>query len=99
MTPALFAEVGPAPAEAGRADPATYVISSDCMGCGVCLPMCPQQAIVEAKHQLVILKRSCDGCGLCTPFCPVQAIVPRARFKERQARSVTDELRRILKRD
>ncbi len=74
----------------------TYIISSDCMGCGVCVPMCPLDAIVEARNQLVILKRMCDGCGRCTPYCPVQAIVPRGRFKERQALSVNDELRRIL---
>ena len=77
----------------------TYIISSDCMGCGVCGPMCPLDAIVEAKHQLVILKRICNGCGLCTPYCPVQAIVPKGDFKERQALSVTDEIRRILESD
>ncbi len=86
-------------ATAAPAGASTYVISSDCMDCGVCRPMCPLDAIVQAKHQLVILKRICNGCGLCTPYCPVQAIVPRAEFRERQALSVTDELRRILERD
>ncbi len=84
-------------AEGALADGATpYMISSDCMGCGVCGPMCPLDAIVEAKNQLVILKRVCDGCGVCTPYCPVQAIVSKEHFKERQALNVNDELRRIL---
>ncbi len=86
-------------AVAGTAVPegaTTYMISSDCMGCGICGPMCPLDAIVEARNQLVILKRMCDGCGRCTPYCPVQAIVPKERFKERQALSFNDELRRIL---
>ena len=86
-------------AAAAPAGASTYIISSDCMGCGVCGPMCPLDAIVEAKHQLVILKRICNGCGLCTPYCPVQAIVPKEEFGERQALSIDDELRRILERD
>ena len=80
----------------GPISASTYIISSDCMDCGVCGPMCPLGAIVEARNQLIILKRICNGCGLCTPYCPVQAIVPKGQFKERQALSVNDELRRIL---
>jgi ferredoxin len=94
-----LAAAGEEPQEALPLEPAPiYVITSDCMGCGICLPMCPVEAIVEARHQLVILKRRCDGCGLCTPYCPVQAIVPKERFKERQARTLDRELRLILKR-
>src|SRR6266542_3453747 len=39
-----------------------YIISSDCMDCGVCEYMCPQGAIFEAKRQFVINKALCNGC-------------------------------------
>jgi MinD superfamily P-loop ATPase len=65
-----------------------YIISSDCMDCGVCEYMCPEGAIFEARNQFVIRKDLCNGCGICVPYCPARAIVPRAGFKERQARTV-----------
>ncbi len=83
----------------GRTDTAAasvYIISNDCVNCGICEHMCPLDAIVETKRQLNILKRVCDGCGVCAPYCPVRAIVPRGAFKERQALNVTAELRRVL---
>ena len=73
-----------------------YIISNDCVNCGVCEYMCPLGAIVETKRQLNILKRVCNGCGDCAPYCPVRAIVPRDAFKERQALNVAVELRRVL---
>ncbi len=73
-----------------------YIISNDCMSCGICEHMCPLNAIVETRRQLSILKRVCDGCGICAPYCPVRAIVPKSAFKERQAVNVAAELRRVL---
>jgi MinD superfamily P-loop ATPase len=78
------------------ADGSVYIISNDCVSCGVCEYMCPLQAIVETERQLSILKRVCDGCGVCAPYCPVRAIVPKGAFKDRQAINVTAELRRVL---
>lgn len=83
----------------GKIDTASgsvYIISNDCMSCGICEYMCPLNAIVETRRQLNILKRVCNGCGVCAPFCPVQAIVPRGAFKERQALNITAELQRVL---
>ena len=74
-----------------------YIISSDCVSCGVCEYMCPLEAIVETKRQLAILKRVCDGCGICAPYCPVRAIVPKGAIRDRQAITVSAELRRVLK--
>ncbi len=53
----------------------TYVISSDCMNCGVCEFMCPTGAIVQAPNQFIIKKHLCDGCAECVPYCPAEAIV------------------------
>ena len=86
----------------GRGDTAAgsvYIISSDCMSCGICEYMCPLEAIVETKRQLAILKRVCDGCGICVPYCPMWAIVPKGAIRERQALTVAAELRRVLEGD
>jgi MinD superfamily P-loop ATPase len=69
-----------------------YIISSDCMDCGVCEYMCPEEAIFEAKRQFVIHKTRCNGCGICVPYCPARAIVPRADFAGRQERTVRQVL-------
>ncbi len=76
-----------------------YIISNDCVSCGVCEFMCPLEAIVETKNQLSILKRVCDGCAICVPFCPVRAIVPRSKFAARQDNNVAVNLRRVLDKD
>jgi len=74
----------------------SYIISSDCMDCGVCEFMCPEGAIFEAKRQFVIRKDRCNGCGLCVPYCPARAIVARSGFKERQRRTVQNLLSEAL---
>ena len=74
----------------------SYIISTDCMRCGVCEFMCPKDAIVEAKNQLIVLKNVCDGCAECVPYCVVSAIVPREEFRERQADTLSAQLRDVL---
>lgn len=76
-----------------------YIISSDCMDCGVCEYMCPQSAIFEAKKQFVIRKDRCNDCGECVPYCPARAIVQRADFTARQRRSVRSVLGAVLGRE
>jgi MinD superfamily P-loop ATPase len=73
-----------------------YIISTDCMDCGVCEFMCPQGAIFEAKRQFVIRKDLCNGCGDCVPYCPARAIVPRSQFSSRQDRTVRTVLSAVL---
>lgn len=73
-----------------------YIISSDCMDCGVCEFMCPEGAIFEAKRQFVIRKDRCNGCGICVPYCPARAIVARSGFKDRQRRTVQNVLGEVL---
>lgn len=45
--------------------PKGYRITEDCIGCGTCQGVCPQQVIQE-NH--------CLQCGNCAENCPVQAI-------------------------
>jgi NAD-dependent dihydropyrimidine dehydrogenase PreA subunit len=73
-----------------------YIISADCMDCGVCEFMCPQDAIYEAKTQFVIRKERCNDCGECVPFCPARAIVPAAGYADRRERTVRKVLGDVL---
>lgn len=90
---------GERPMAPGSGEPdgrAPYMISSDCMNCGVCEFMCSEGAIIQAPRQFIIDKRLCDGCADCVPYCPAEAIVPRANFSERQADTVRARLKRVL---
>ena len=73
-----------------------YIISTDCMRCGVCEFMCSEAAIIEAKRQFIILKRLCTGCGDCVAYCPAEAIVPADQFRERERATVSAQLSRVL---
>jgi len=73
-----------------------YMISSDCVHCGVCEFMCPQSAIRDAPNQFVVRRQLCNACGKCVRYCPVRAIVPEAEFAARQQRTRAAQLRAVL---
>lgn len=46
-----------------------------CIGCTLCIQICPVDAIVGAAKQMhVVLEDWCTGCNLCIPRCPVDCI-------------------------
>ena len=47
-----------------------------CMHCGMCLALCPVQALkVEPASRLVLFdEEECTACGMCTRVCPVHAM-------------------------
>jgi len=48
---------------------------SRCIGCALCLPACPVDAIAGAAgHMHTVIARHCTGCELCIPACPVDCI-------------------------
>ncbi|MEC8481337.1 MAG: RnfABCDGE type electron transport complex subunit B, partial [Pseudomonadota bacterium] len=48
---------------------------SACIGCTLCLPPCPVDAIVGAQGFMhTVVATECTGCELCIPACPVDCI-------------------------
>jgi electron transport complex protein RnfB len=56
--------------------PALAVIrEAECIGCTLCLPACPVDAIIGAPQQMhTIIESLCTGCDLCREPCPVDCI-------------------------
>jgi ferredoxin len=45
-----------------------------CTQCGVCIDICPTQALSRNKIGVVMLdKKKCIGCFMCVGFCPEDA--------------------------
>ncbi|KCZ71430.1 polyferredoxin, heterodixulfide reductase subunit A [Candidatus Methanoperedens nitroreducens] len=64
----------------------TAVVDPDvCAGCGVCVPMCPFQAIKmdEEAGKANVVKALCKGCGTCVTACPTGAL-EQSHFKNDQ---------------
>ena len=46
-----------------------------CIGCALCLPPCPVDAIIGApRYTHTVVAALCTGCKLCVPACPVDCI-------------------------
>ncbi len=46
-----------------------------CVGCGICMKLCPYDAITATDEGLAHVREVvCKGCGLCGASCPEQAI-------------------------
>lgn len=50
------------------------VKANDCVACGACADVCPQDAIIM-EDVAVILADKCVDCGACVDECPACAIV------------------------
>ena len=61
-----------------------YVDDAICMGCGLCMEVCPVAAIGQTDSNTSIVEGTiCIGCGLCARECPSEAItLKQVREKE-----------------
>ena len=72
----------------GRAlPPVALVDESNCIGCALCLPVCPTDAIVGAPKFLhTVIAADCTGCEKCLPVCPTDCISMQPRQNEPASR-------------
>jgi len=51
-----------------------------CDRCGLCLPLCPPEAIHLEGNDLAVDRDTCTGCHKCVAPCPVGALamIPNA---------------------
>jgi len=54
-----------------------YFITDSCIGCGSCVPVCPQGCIRQDSVPFQIEQEHCLHCGNCMTACPVGAVVRR----------------------
>jgi ferredoxin len=45
-----------------------------CDFCGVCVGVCPADAIELAEARWVVIEERCTLCGQCVQACPVRAL-------------------------
>jgi len=69
-----------------------FVIVDLCNGCGVCVPVCPVNAITMHEGKARIDPFQCAGCGACIPVCPKEAI----DFKNSTSKQMIATLRGVL---
>jgi len=50
-----------------------FIITSECVKCGMCVDVCPVGAIIEGEEQYIITN-TCIQCGQCKEVCPIDAI-------------------------
>lgn len=51
----------------------------NCIGCGRCIEVCPQQAIVATAEGPFIDREACRNCGTCASVCYAEALVLHGR--------------------
>jgi heterodisulfide reductase subunit A len=70
-----------------------YVDEEKCSGCGICVPLCPFQAIeMNERGRAKIDELLCMGCGVCASSCPSRAI----RHRHYEYETIRAEILSIL---
>ena len=51
------------------------IVREECIGCTICIKVCPVDAIIGARHMIhKVLESQCNGCELCIDQCPVDCM-------------------------
>ncbi|RKY89839.1 ferredoxin [candidate division KSB1 bacterium] len=52
------------------------IVEEKCIGCTICMKVCPTQAIRVKNEVAVTIPERCIDCGECIRVCPQNAIIP-----------------------
>ncbi len=53
-----------------------HIEPGQCVGCAVCVDVCPSEALVMERTELLprLIPERCTACGKCVQQCPTGAI-------------------------
>ena len=54
--------------------PKAKVDETNCLACGGCISVCPEDAIAMIASKAVVAAEKCISCALCIRVCPIGAI-------------------------
>ncbi len=79
--------------ESNTMDAKLFFLSEKCVGCGRCIPVCPNGAIHMTDEGRVANDRTkCTACGACVKVCPVDA-----REISGEVMTAGDVVKRVMK--
>ena len=53
------------------------IVNGDCIGCGGCADVCPNEAIILKNYVARIDQSKCRDCGWCADQCPGESIIKK----------------------
>lgn len=65
---------------------ADFIVTDECVGCGICTKVCPSGCITLQKQRAVYHKYECQACFACIHACPKMAIKMNMPEKNCKAR-------------
>lgn len=78
------------PALVCRAFFTVHVLADKCVGCGKCMEVCPEDAIIGKEGYIHMVDQDmCEHCGKCLAVCPQNARVKAGRIKPRTPERLT----------
>lgn len=65
--------------------------SGKCEGCGLCVKVCPYNAITfdKTSKKISVIEAACGGCGTCAAECPFDALT-QSHFTDNQLEAQVD---------